>query len=188
MSSQLSTMTQLVAELTREVKALRDAQSQQAPSAASSPGAPAPAPAVNQMEAMKGEITHLLAEKKFEAAFTRAVSASTAELAVFTCSKADVNEVLGMPIKLSQPIVICLMQQLGTVVATGRNTNLQVELEWLQDLAMSLDPTDAKISQHVPRVLQQLVTSINTRVQEGDPNLRRPLQRLLSIVRGIPMS
>ena len=188
MSSQLSTMTQLVAELTREVKALRDAQSQQSPSAASSPGAPAPASAVNQMEAMKGEITRLLAEKKFEAAFTRAVSASTAELAVFCCSNADVNEVLGMPIKLSQPIVICLMQQLGTVVATGRNTNLQVELEWLQDLAMSLDPTDAKISQHVPRVLQQLVTSINTRVQEGDPNLRRPLQRLLSIVRGIPMS
>jgi len=191
MSSQLSTMTELVAELTREVQALRDAHasSQQAPPVASAAPSRQSAPAVNQMEAMKAEILKLLAEKQFEPAFTRAVSASTAELAVFCCANADVNEVLAVPnVRLSQPIIICLMQQLGTVVATARNSTLQVELEWLQDLAMSLDPKDKTISQHVPRVLQQLVTSINTRVADGDPNLRRPLQRLLSIVRGIPIA
>jgi len=191
MSSQLSTMTELVAELTREVHALRSAHTSLQQDAASAPvvSARQAAPEVNQMEAMKAEILRHLREKQFEAAFTRAVSASTAELAVFCCANADVNEVLGVPqIQLSQPIIICLMQQLGTVVATARNSSLQVELEWLQDLAMSLDPKDKTISQHVPRVLQQLVTSINTRVAEGDPNLRRPLQRLLSIVRGIPIA
>ncbi|KAL7580941.1 hypothetical protein ACA910_005758 [Epithemia clementina (nom. ined.)] len=187
MSSQLSTMTELVAELTREVQALRDIQNRQVP-AAPQP-VQRPQPAVNNIEATKAEIRRLLAEKNFEAAFTKAVSASTAELAVFCCAHADVTEVLAMQkAQLSQPIILCLMQQLGTVVQSGRNTNLQVELEWLQDLALSLDPKDHQIQQHVPRVLQQLVLSINNRMSSGDPNLRRPLQRLLSIIRGIPLS
>ena len=185
-SSQLTTMTELVAELTREVQALREMQSRQIPPAHMVQQPQPPQTPVNSVEMTKAEIRRLLGEKKFEAAFTKAVSASTAELAVFCCANADVTEVLAVQkIQLTQPIILCLVQQLGTVVATGRNTTLQVELEWLQDLALSLDAKDQQIQQHVPRVLQQLVTSINARMANGDPNLRRPLQRLLSIIRGI---
>ena len=209
MSVQLSTMTELVAELTREVKTLRDVQARQAATASLqgqpqqvSPNAQAPhgsgggpaAPPVPTVEDTKTEIRRLLAEQNFEAAFTKAVSASTAELAVFCCAHANVNQVLGMPqLKLSQPIILCLMQQLGTVVANASSTTsssprLEVELEWLQELALSLDPENSQIKLHVPRVLHQLVASITNRMKLADPALHRPLQRLLSIVRGIPLS
>jgi enhancer of mRNA-decapping protein 4 len=136
---------------------------------------------------VKAEVKALLDMKEYEAAFTKAVSATTADLAVFCCRNADIMVVLGDDqVHLSQPILLCLMQQLGTVIGSLKHpSDLKVELEWLQDIALLLDPKDPRIHMHVPKVLDQLDANINSRLKQGDQSLKRPLTRLLSIIRGI---
>lgn len=186
-STQLSTMTALVAKLTTEVQTLRTAVAAQKPPPAARAATPTGVVAV---EAVRAEILALLKEKKFEQAFTKAVSSSTADtsMSVYCCAHADISEVLGgTSPKVSQPILLCLMQQLGTILKSPKNSNLQLELEWLQEIALSLNPADTNIAGHVPGVLQQLVAGINARMAQNDPALRRPLQRLLQVVRGMQM-
>jgi len=183
MSAQVAALTGMVEKLSTEVSTLRSSMSQprqQLPVTMSTPPVP------NEAEVLKAEVKGLLREKKFEAAFTKAVSASTADMAVFCCSNADVSEVLGAEqVRLSQPILICLMQQLGTVVGSSQKSNLKTELDWLQEIALSLDPKDKRIHAHVPRVLEQLDAHINARMSRGESSLKRRLMTLLSIIRGI---
>lgn len=181
---QVSKLTSVVEKLSSEVATLRSSLSQQQQK--QQRVAATPPSAVPDEAALKAEVKALLDQKKFEAAFTKSVSASTADMAVYCCKHADISEVLGGDqARLSQPILICLMQQLGTVIASSNESDLQVEMEWLQDIALSLDPNDKRIHMHVPRVLEQLVANINARLSKGDPSLKRPLMRLLSILRGI---
>jgi enhancer of mRNA-decapping protein 4 len=186
MSTQLSSLTLLVSKLTSEVHSLRTSVASQQ-TKPSEPPAPQAPPAANA-EDIRGEVLALLKKQQYEAAFTKAVAASTADMAVFCCTNADLNDVLGGTApKLSQPILLCLMQQLGTVLGTSDVINLQTELEWLQEIALSLNPADASIQKHVPTVLQQLVASINARINQGDQTLRRSLQRLVQVLRGMQM-
>lgn len=184
MATQMAALTTLVGTLTTEVQNLRASMASQKSVA---PPPPQALPLV-AAEDTRSEVLGMLKNKKYETAFTKAVSASTADMAVFCCANANLNEVLGgtAPV-LSQPILLCLMQQLGTVLASSNNSNLQTELEWLQEIALSLNPADESIKRHVPTVLQQLVASINARMNQGDQTLRRSLQRLLQVVRGMQM-
>lgn len=191
-SMQLTTMTAFVAELTKEVQSLRafvatraDEEAQQQLAALPSSE---PVPVVDPAAAQRAVILSLLKERKFEEAFTKAVSNPTVDMTIFCCRSAELQEILGgaQPV-LSQPILLCLMQQLGTVLVTSQDPHF--ELEWLQEITLSLNPTDPNIFRHVPGVLQQVVTNINQRMQQSsnDPLLRRPLQRMLQVVRGMQM-
>ena len=141
----------------------------------------------------------LLQEKKYEEAFSKAVSTGTVDMTVFCCHSANLQEVLGgsQPV-LSQPILLCVMQQLGAVLGMPpqhaakpdqtSDPTLEI-LEWLQEIALSINPADPTIQRHVPTVLQQVVHHIQQRIEAPDlpPNLRRPLQRMLQVVRGVQM-
>jgi enhancer of mRNA-decapping protein 4 len=213
MSHQLSTMTALVAELTKELQSLRQAVVVLASSAtsASTPeierrgGGPAPPPVrppPDPVQTLRQTIGHLLQEKRYEEAFTKAVSTGTVEMTVFCCQNANLQEVLGgsQPC-LSQPILLCLMQQLGSVLSVPPNANLPAAatdsmtdatlelLDWLQEIALSINPSDPSIQRHVPAVLQQVAHNIQQRIEAPDlaPQLRRPLQRMLQVVRGVQM-
>ena len=192
-TNQLATMSALVVELTNEVQNLQTAVA--AANRPADPGVaaipappPVPLPVVDPAAALRQLISTLLAEGKYEEAFTKAVSENKAEMTVFCCRSADLQDVLGgnRP-ALSQPILLCLMQQLGTVLAADPDPTL--ELEWLQEIALSLNPADPSIQRHVPGVLQQVVNHINQRMAMPDlnPALRRPLQRMLQVVRGVQM-
>lgn len=198
-SKQLTTMTQLMAELAKDVQSLRVAVSESSRAAPERPqivpetvpSAALPAPAVDPMEAQRARILSLLKNESYEEAFRIAVSNTTVEMTVFCCRHADLQQVLsGAEGLLSQPILLCLMQQLGTVIAIAPNPVM--ELEWLQEIALSLDPKNVNIQAHVPNVLQQVVTNISQRLNQpfnGDNELalRRLLQRMLQVVRGIQM-
>jgi len=109
------------------------------------------------------------------------------EMALFVCRNANLSDVLGghSP-ALSQPILLCLMHQLGTsVVQATDDQNLQTELAWLQEVSLSLNPIDESMRKHLPGVLQQLVAGVNEKMGRTDPQARRPLQRLLQVLRGI---
>jgi hypothetical protein len=142
--------------------------------------------AVDQIQLVRSEILTLLQSRNYELAFTKAVSATTADMAVFVCKNANLSEVLGgSSSALSQPILLCLMQQLGAVLVSSNESDLQTELLWLQEIALTLDTSDEKIQRHVPSVLQQLVTCIETKMNHRVPTLRRPLQMLLQVIRGM---
>jgi enhancer of mRNA-decapping protein 4 len=180
--AKVDVLTAMVQSLSVQVSELGTATNK---SAGAAPPPPAP-PLVNPMQQMRQEILALLKMKSYEPAFTKALSASTAEMAVFCCQNANVSDVLGGNTPaLSQPILLCLMQQLGAVLVSSTDADLQTELSWLQEIALTLDPTNENIQRHVPSVLQQLVTSINTKMQQGDPSLRRQLQMLLQVIRGM---
>mmetsp|Transcript_8163 Transcript_8163/g.11768 ORF Transcript_8163/g.11768 Transcript_8163/m.11768 type:complete len:129 (+) Transcript_8163:3228-3614(+) len=109
----------------------------------------------------------------------------------FCCKNANMSDVFGGsgpsggPTLLSQPILLCLMQQLGAVLGLSKENDLKTELDWLQEIALTLDTSNESIQRHVPSVLQQLVANINAKMSQGDPFLRRPLQMLLQVIRGM---
>lgn len=189
--SRLSAMTSSMNELTSQVEKLRSIVSEhgargRTESLTSSLGANV---AAEQQHIIENEVLALLGQRQYEAAFTKALSASTVEMALFVCRHADLSDVLGgnSP-ALSQPILLCLMHQLGTSVVTATNdgNNLQTELEWLQEVSLSINPADESMRRHLPGVLHQLVSGINDKMARTDQQAkRRPLQRLLQVLRGV---
>jgi len=141
---------------------------------------------VDQSKVLREEILAFIATDDYESAFTQALSASDSSVAVFACQSSNIDTVLGNDTpKLSQPILLCLMQQLGARLSHVKNDNLKVELSWLQNIAVVLDPGDESINKHVADVCQQLTQNINSKMAKVDPSLRRPLQMLLQVIRGI---
>lgn len=190
LTKQLAAMSSQMQQLTTEVAGLRAIMTEKGipggqPNTAATPSSESVA---EQKQALEREVMALLQQKNYEAAFTKALSASTVEMALFVCRNADLADVLGgTSPALSQPILLCLMHQLGTSVVTDKNdeTDLQTELAWLQEVSLSINPMDESMRRHLPGVLQQLVAGINDKMIRTDQPSRRPLQRLLQVLRGV---
>jgi enhancer of mRNA-decapping protein 4 len=186
LAKQLVAMNAKMDDMVKEMQQLKAGAG--APAMPSPPMPPPPQP--DKAEVIRFEIQGLLRQQEYEAAFTKALSATTAEMAVFCCSRADMGIVMGgTPPALSQPILLCLMQQLGSALVSPKHSemDLQTELTWLQEIALTLNPADPSIQRHTPAVLQQLVANISQKTAQGEPHLRRPLQMLLQVIRGMQM-
>ena len=155
-----------------------------APTQAAASPAVAPAPPVNEAELLRKKIVELLGANEFEKAFTHALSVSNSAMALFVCKHSDLAVVLESDTpKLSQPIMLCLMQQLGANLAN--DDDLQVRIAWLQSMALTIDPQDESIKKHIGGVVQQLVANLQAKMAGSDPHLRRHLQMLLQVIRGL---
>lgn len=200
MASQLNAMSKSIQALSAEVTQLKATTPVvAAPLPSLRPGVVAakqvpPPPQQDETQKVKDEILFLLKTRSYEAAFTKALSASTANMAGFCCRNTNIVDIFSLPGSasttsssqpLSQPILLCLMQQLGAVLMSSGDDNLMVELQWLQEIALTLDTKNVNIERHVPAVLQQLMASINDKTGQGDPQLRRPLQMLAQVIRGM---
>lgn len=186
LTTKLDTMSRAMESLTSEVAQLRSAVTSTQGMSPSDLGIAETTPHIDAGQMARESILGLLQQREYESAFTQALSASAADMAVYCCKNANVSDVLGGNAPaLSQPILLCLMQQLGAVLVSSSEDDLQTILLWLQEIALTLDPADESILRHVPGVLQQLVASINTKMAQGDPTLRRPLQMLLQVIRGM---
>ncbi|CAM9815165.1 unnamed protein product, partial [Discosporangium mesarthrocarpum] len=80
----------------------------------------------------------------------RALSASDLSLVLWLCNRLDPQNT---PHGLSQHILLCLIQQLGS---SDMHQDTSIKLQWLQQCSLALEPTDPKIRQHVQHVLAQL--------------------------------
>lgn len=107
---------------------------------------PPPPPTPVNREA---ELHALMMQSRFEEAITLALSASDLPLVLWTCSRLDPAMI---PSQLSQPVLLCLLQQLS--VELGKETLLK--LPWLQAVAVALQPRDPRIIQHAAGILQGL--------------------------------
>lgn len=178
LNAKIDALTTMVQALSAEVSSLRKG---------STTPTPTPPPVqVNEMQKMRTDILGALQMRQYEIAFTKALSVSSTEMAVFVCKEANIKDVLGGDSPaLTQPILLCIMQQLGVALVSPDESNLETVLSWLQEIALCVDPSDQAIQRHVSSVLQQLHANINSKMQQGNPALRRPLQMLLQVVRGM---
>mmetsp|Transcript_6212 Transcript_6212/g.9134 ORF Transcript_6212/g.9134 Transcript_6212/m.9134 type:complete len:957 (-) Transcript_6212:56-2926(-) len=178
LNTKIDALTTMVQALSSEVAALRKSSNVNVP--------PPPPVQVNEMQRMRTEILGALQMRQYEIAFTKALSVSSTEMAVFVCREANIKDVLGGDSPaLTQPILLCIMQQLGVALASPSDSDLETVLAWLQEIALCVDPSDQAIQRHVSSVLQQLHANINAKMQQGNPALKRPLQMLLQVVRGM---
>jgi enhancer of mRNA-decapping protein 4 len=165
------------------IKAVAQLQTGASPPVKSLPKTPEPS-AADKLEILSRKIVELLRANEFEKAFTHALSVSNSSMALFVCKHSDLSVVVESDTpKLSQPIMLCLMQQLGADLATDEN--LSIKLAWLQSMALTLDPQNESISKHIRGVVQQLIVNLQAKMTESDPALRRHLQMLLQVIRGI---
>ncbi len=145
MSRQMMQMTESLQKLSIEVAQLRAAgmTTQSNNSLSAPPGMQQPPVVVD----VRKEILALFQMKRFEEAFTKAVSASDGDVVLFACKNADTSAVFNGDVALSQPILICLMQQLGAVLvsATDRD-DIKTVLTWLQEIAVTIDPNNENIN------------------------------------------
>jgi hypothetical protein len=145
------------------------------------PAAPTPT-----IENLKRKIGIFLAADDFEKAFTTAVSASNPDIAVWSCKNVDLSIVLESETpKLSQAIMLCLMQQLGADFSPQKDNDLKVKLAWLQSIALTLDPYNDNIKKHISNVCHQLITNLQAKITEPNVMLRREMQMLVQVIRGI---
>jgi len=200
LAQQMVVMTSKMDALMTEVQGLRKtvldqaaaAAAQAQASATSSPASVAAGPSDPNSALLqtRNEIDALLSKGKFEEAFTKAVATTTPQMAVYCSARSSLETVLRGPTPaLSQPILICLMQQLSAALAgTQSAQELKIELAWLQEIALTMNPSDPSIAQHVPKVVGQLVSNVNARMaSEGNSPFRRPLQMLLQSLRGMQL-
>ncbi len=146
-------------------------------------------PHVDKVELLKGKIRELLAAKDYSKAFTTALTASNADLAVWACKFSDLSIVLESETpKLTQPIMLCLMQQLGCDFSKQKDEDLPVKLSWLQSLSLTLDPCDESIKKHIMDVCQNLIKNLQAKMAEPNVIYRREMQMLTQVVRGIGRS
>jgi hypothetical protein len=96
---------------------------------------------------IRDEIAALCQAQKYEDAFTKAVSASDGDLVLYACKKADAETLFnGDELSISQPIMICLLQQLGAMLVPATDAgDIKTILKWLQEIAVTIDPSNVNI-------------------------------------------
>lgn len=135
---------------------------------------------------IRDEIKMLCQSHRYEEAFTKIVSASDGEFVLYACNHIDCAAVFNGEVSISQPILICLLQQLGAVLVSATEPgDIKTVLTWLQEVAVTIDPRDASIERHVTSVVQQLLANINNKMANCDREFRRPLQMLMQVIRGL---
>jgi len=95
---------------------------------------------------VRDQIEALCRANRFEEAFTKAVSASDGEIVLFACKTTNSAAVFNGEVAISQPILLCLLQQLGAVLASATEADdIKTALNWLQEIAVTIDPSNALI-------------------------------------------
>lgn len=182
-STQLTTMTGLVARLTKEFQALRQtvALKQEIPAPRTSPE--------QSVEETRNIILDQCSKGHYEAAFKTAISKADANFTLFCCENCNLNDVFGGDTpKVNQVILLCIMQHLSQIIriAADDSPEIEIALQWLQEIALSLNPPAMEIQDHLRGVLEDLVRNISSKMRPGDHSRRnRDFIRVLQIVRGI---
>jgi hypothetical protein len=190
MSENLTRMMQSMASLNEQVTQLRsqvaELSSNSASCAQDGPSSLKTAAVVDPLVHVKQEIKDCLSKGRHEAAFTKALSSNNAEITEYCCQQAEFSQLCARdtPV-LSQLILLCVGQQLGSLLQSRKSSDLLEVISWLQDIAVILNPSDPTIERHVGTVIHQLMERIRSLLSAAsDPSLKRPLQTLLHILRG----
>jgi len=99
------------------------------------------------------ELGRLIAERKFDEAFTMALQRSDVSIVSWLCSQVDLQVLCGtVPIPLNQGVLLALFQQLACDIANDTSRKLQ----WMTNVAVAIQPTDPIIAMHVRPIFEQV--------------------------------
>ncbi|TDH68318.1 hypothetical protein CCR75_004504 [Bremia lactucae] len=157
-ANQLDQLTRVVESLSQKVEQLNVAFNSRIANGAIVPAAKTAEE--SQLEAQQNTVLDFLfylSRNDWEEAFKFALGAQNVNLVMFACRQCDPRVVLGChPPKLSQTLILCLVQQLGADLVD----DLETKLNWLRESLLVMDVRDQTIAGFVTSVLQELQAAL----------------------------
>ncbi|CAI9760354.1 unnamed protein product [Fraxinus pennsylvanica] len=104
------------------------------------------------------ELSRLVAEHKYEEAFTAALQRSDVSIVSWLCSQVDLQGILSTnPLPLSQGVLISLLQQLAYDISKETHK----KLPWMREVLLAINPTDPMIVVHARPIIEQVYQILN---------------------------
>ncbi|KAI3466380.1 hypothetical protein Pfo_023043 [Paulownia fortunei] len=104
------------------------------------------------------ELSRLIAERKYEEAFTTALQRSDVTIVSWLCSQVDLPGILSLnPLPLSQGVLLSLLQQLACDISNETPR----KLTWMREVLSAINPTDPMIVVHVRPIFEQVYQILN---------------------------
>ncbi|KAL0320918.1 UNVERIFIED_CONTAM: Enhancer of decapping protein 4 [Sesamum radiatum] len=104
------------------------------------------------------ELSRLIAERKYEEAFTAALQRSDVTIVSWLCTQVDLPGILSMnPLPLSQGVLLSLLQQLACDISKETPR----KLAWMREVLSAINPTDPMIVVHVRPIFEQVYQILN---------------------------
>ncbi|XP_014852411.1 PREDICTED: enhancer of mRNA-decapping protein 4 isoform X1 [Poecilia mexicana] len=134
-------------------------------------------------QSQQANILQLLQQGQLNQAFQQALSATDLNLVLYVCETIDSQQVFGQtPCPLSQPVLLSLIQQLSSNLATRS----QLKISYLEDAVMNLDHSEPLTRDHMSSVLAQVRSKLLAFLQQ-DPHspLSKRARGLLLMLHGV---
>ncbi|CAA0833605.1 Enhancer of mRNA-decapping protein 4 [Striga hermonthica] len=104
------------------------------------------------------EISRLVADRKYEEAFTAALQRTDVNIVSWLCAQVDLPGILSMnPVPLSQGVLLSLLQQLACDIIKDTSR----KLTWMREVLSAINPSDAMIVVHVRPIFEQVYQILN---------------------------
>ncbi|GLD96251.1 hypothetical protein PINS_up004934 [Pythium insidiosum] len=111
-----------------------------------------------QLAEQKTHVLALIAAQEYEEAFQYALGAQDLRLVLLACQSCEPRTVLATrPSRLTQMVILCLVQQLGSDVMN----DMDIKMRWLSVALIELKPQDSSIQGFVGSVLMELQAQLN---------------------------
>ncbi|XP_075998145.1 enhancer of mRNA-decapping protein 4 isoform X2 [Genypterus blacodes] len=134
-------------------------------------------------QTQQANILQLLQQGQLNQAFQQALSATDLNLVLYVCETIDSQQVFGQhPCPLSQPVLLSLIQQLSSNLAT----HSELKISYLEDAVMNLDHSDPLTRDHISAVLSQVRPKLFAFLQQ-DPHspISKRARRLMMMLQGL---
>ncbi|KAI1889983.1 hypothetical protein AGOR_G00168530 [Albula goreensis] len=134
-------------------------------------------------QAQQANILQLLQQGQLNQAFQQALSASDLNLVLYVCETIDSQQVFSQnPCPLIQPVLLSLIQQLSTNLATRS----ELKISYLEDAVMNLDHSDPVTRDHMSSVLAQVRQKLFQFLQQDQHGpLSKRARRLMMMLQGL---
>ncbi|XP_067091663.1 enhancer of mRNA-decapping protein 4 isoform X1 [Osmerus mordax] len=148
----------------------------------SAAGTPVPSAHLD-FQTQQAAVLQLLQQGQLNQAFQQALSATDLNLVLYVCETIDSQQVFGQePCPLIQPVLLSLIQQLSSNLAT----RTELKISYLEDAVMNLDHGDPVTRDHMSTVLSQVRQKLFQFLQQ-DPHsaLGKRARRLMMMLQGL---
>ncbi|KAG5849434.1 hypothetical protein ANANG_G00110350 [Anguilla anguilla] len=134
-------------------------------------------------QAQQASILQLLQQGQLNQAFQQALSAADLNLVLYVCETIDSQQVFSQnPCPLIQPVLLSLIQQLSTNLATRS----ELKISYLEDAVMNLDHSDPVTRDHMSSVLTQVRQKLFQFLQQDQQGpLSKRARRLMMMLQGL---
>ncbi|KAJ8339715.1 hypothetical protein SKAU_G00343480 [Synaphobranchus kaupii] len=134
-------------------------------------------------QAQQASILQLLQQGQLNQAFQQALSAADLNLVLYVCETIDSQQVFSQnPCPLIQPVLLSLIQQLSTNMATRS----ELKISYLEDAVMNLDHSDPVTRDHMSSVLSQVRQKLFAFLQQDQQGpLSKRARRLMMMLQGL---